>query len=98
MAKKTSYQGKHREFGNFAKTQGKHREFGFLKLSISIDSEGNKYFDICRENFQSFFKLVKPAKSVLCMYNSHKSRILAQGKCVVGQSGYPASNKVWSFI
>ena len=25
-------QGKHREFGNFAKTQVKHREFGFLKL------------------------------------------------------------------
>ena len=25
-------QGKHREFGNFARTQGKHREFGLLKL------------------------------------------------------------------
>ena len=28
----TTAQGKHREFGNLAKTQGKHREFGLLKL------------------------------------------------------------------
>ena len=27
MVKKNPCQGKHREFGNFAKTQGKHREF-----------------------------------------------------------------------
>ena len=32
MAKKNPCQGKHREFGNFAKTQGKHREFCLLKL------------------------------------------------------------------
>ena len=32
MAKTNPYEGKHREFGNFAKTQGKHREFGLLKL------------------------------------------------------------------
>ena len=32
MAKEIPCQGKHREFGNFAKTLGKHREFGLLKL------------------------------------------------------------------
>ena len=32
MVRKIPCQGKHREFGNFAKTQGKHREFGLLKL------------------------------------------------------------------
>ena len=32
MAKKNPCQGKHREFGNFAKTQGKHREFCLGKL------------------------------------------------------------------
>ena len=32
MAEKNPCQGKHREFGNLAKTQGKHREFGMLKL------------------------------------------------------------------
>ena len=32
MTKKNPCQGKHREFGNFAKTQGKHKEFCLLKL------------------------------------------------------------------
>ena len=32
MTKKNPCQGKHREFGNFAKTQFKHKEFGLLKL------------------------------------------------------------------
>ena len=32
MDPKIPCQGKHREFGNFAKTQGKDREFGLLKL------------------------------------------------------------------
>ena len=32
MVQKNPCQGKHREFGNFAKTQEKHREFCLLKL------------------------------------------------------------------
>ena len=32
IVKKNLCQGKHREFGNFAKTQGKHRELRLLKL------------------------------------------------------------------
>ena len=31
------------------------------------DSNGKRYFYICRENFNFFLKLEKSAKSVLCM-------------------------------
>ena len=53
MAENIPCQGKHREFGNFAKTQGKHREFGMLKLYYP-DSKGKRCFDICRKNFHFF--------------------------------------------
>ena len=55
MVQKKSCQGKHREFGNFAKTQGKHREFD-LPCCKFPDSKGKRYFDICPENSQKNFK------------------------------------------
>ena len=60
MAKEIPCQGKHREFGNFAKTQG----IWFAQVVNSLN-KGKIYFDICHENFQFFFKLDKSAKSVL---------------------------------
>ena len=62
MAKEIPCQGKHREFGNFAKTQGKHREFCFLKTQKVKD------IAIFAAEISIFFqKLDKSAKSVLCM-------------------------------
>ena len=58
-----SCQGKHREFGNFAKTHGKYRELVCSSCKFP-DSKGKRYFDICRENFHF---LVVLDKSVLCM-------------------------------
>ena len=43
LPKKNPCQGKHREFGNFAKTQG-----------IWFAQVVNSLFDICRENFHFF--------------------------------------------
>ena len=39
---------------------------------------------ICCENFLFFLKLDKSAMSVLCIYTSHKSCKLAQGRFAVG--------------
>ena len=60
MAPKNPSQGKHREFGNFAKTQG-------IWFAQVVNSLILKVKDICRENFQISFKMDKSAKSVLCI-------------------------------
>ena len=48
--------GKHREFGNFAKTHGKQREFGCCSSCKFPDSKGKMYIDICGDNFSFFSK------------------------------------------
>ena len=66
MAKRNPCQEK---TGNL-ETLSKHREnTGNLVCSTYKfpDSEGKRYYDICRENFQFFLKLDKSTKSVLCM-------------------------------
>ena len=45
-------QGKHRKFGNFAKTQG----IWCAQVSIFPDSKGTRYFAICRKNSQISFE------------------------------------------
>ena len=44
------------------------------------DSKGKQYFDICRENSQSFVEAGQ-----FCVCNSHKSRKSEQGKFAVRQ-------------
>ena len=53
-------QGKHREFGNFAKRQGNL----FAQVVNSLNQKVKGYCDICSKNFRSFLEAVK---SVLCM-------------------------------
>ena len=60
MAKKIPCQGKHREFGNFAKTQG----IWFAQVVNSLILKVKKYFSICCEN--SIFS-EDLDKAVLCM-------------------------------
>ena len=50
--KKILCQGKHREFGNFAKIQGKHREF--------IDFRKQGYCDICHK-ISPYFRTCPPS-------------------------------------
>ena len=75
--KKNPCQGKHREFGNFAKTQGNHREFGLLKLLKDISIFAAKIF--------FFFRSLISLPSHFCVCNNHKSHKLAQGKFAVRQ-------------
>ena len=90
MAPKNPCQGKHREFGNFAKTQGKHREFGCSSCKFP-DSKSKRYFGICCENFQICIKKIcffPPSWITLpcqfCVCNSHKSHKFTQGKFAAG--------------
>ena len=71
MAPKNPCQGKHREFGNFAKTQG----IWFAQVV--------KYFDICHENFEYFLQSTLPRQ--FYVFNIKKLRKMAQGKFAVGQ-------------
>ena len=48
------------------------------------DSKGERYFDICHENFQ-FFSCWISLPSQFCVCHCHKSRKLAQGQFAVGQ-------------
>ena len=58
--KKNPCQGKHREFGNFAKTQ----EIWFAQIFKFPVPKSKKYFGICSENFHFSEDL---DKAVLCM-------------------------------
>ena len=62
MAKRNPCQGKHREFGNFAKTQG--IGFGQVVNSLILKVKIFRYFP---RKFPFFLKLDKSAKSVLCI-------------------------------
>ena len=64
LPKKNPCQGKHREFGNFAKTQG---NTGNLVCSSCKFPDSKGKINICRGKIQFFLKLDKSAKSVLCM-------------------------------
>ena len=50
MAKIIPCQGKHREFGNFAKTQG----IWFAQVVNTLTLKGKRYFNICRKKFPVF--------------------------------------------
>ena len=80
LPQKSPCLGKHREFGNFAKTQGilfaQVVDFLFLKVKDIL---------IFATKISTFFlKLGMSAKSVL-LCNSQKSRKLAQGKFALSQ-------------
>ena len=62
MAKINPCQGKHREFGNFAKTQG----IWFAQVENSLILKVKDIFKFTAK-ISNLLKLVKPAKSVLCM-------------------------------
>ena len=47
-----TYQGKHREFGNYAKTQGKHREICLLKSCKFPALKNTGFHNICCETFE----------------------------------------------
>ena len=51
------------EFGKFAKTQRKNTGNLVCSRCKFPDSKSKRYFEICCENLQFFFKLDKSAKS-----------------------------------
>ena len=63
MAQKITCQGKHKECGNFAKTQ----EIWFAQIVNSLILTVKDISKIAAKSSNSFFKLDKSAKSVLCM-------------------------------
>ena len=73
---KKTWQGKHREFGNFAKTQG----ILFAQVVNSLIQKVKDIAIFCRENFQLFLD-AGCLPSQFCVYISHKSRKLAQKNC-----------------
>ena len=81
MAKEIPCQGKQREFGNFAKTQG----IWFARVVNSLILKVKNISLFAAEIFkfvQSWISL----PSQFCVYNSHKSHKLAQGKFAVGKA------------
>ena len=62
MAKKYPCQGKHREFGNFAKRQGKHREFAQVVSSLILKVKDISVFAVKISIFSEDLD-----KAVLCM-------------------------------
>ena len=76
MAKKVPCQGKHREFGNFAKTQG-------IWFALVVNSLILKVKDISKFAAKISPQKKKLDKSAKSVCNSHKSRKLAQGKFAV---------------
>ena len=82
MDKRIPCRGKHREFGNYAKTQGKHIWFAQVVDSMNLKVKDILIFaaniSIC---FLSWICL--PSQFYVC--DSHKSCKLAQGKCAVRQ-------------
>ena len=77
---KNPCQGKHREFGNFAKTQG-------ILFAQVINSQRPKVKDIgiFAVKISIFFRNWIGLPSLFCAYNSHKIWKLAQGKFAGGQ-------------
>ena len=77
-------QGKHGEFGNFAKTQG----IWSAQVVISLILKG-KDISIMAETISNFISswisLTLPSQFCVCNTNSHKSCKSAQGKVVVRQ-------------
>ena len=63
MAKRIPCQGKHRDFGNFAKTQG----IWFAQVVNSLILKVKDITEFAAEISKFFFKLDKSAQSVLCM-------------------------------
>ena len=61
--KKIPYQGKHRGFGNFAKTQG----IWFAQVVNSLTLKVKDISKFAVKIFQNILKLDKFAKSVLCI-------------------------------
>ena len=80
MAKTNPCQGKHREFGNFAKTQGIW--FAQVVNSLILKVKDISKFATIILNF--FFSLIS-LPSEFCVCKSHKLHKLAQGKLAVGQ-------------
>ena len=80
MAKDIPCQGKHREFGNFAKTQGIWfaQVLNYLILKV-------KDFSMFAAKISNFFLSWISRPSQFCVSKNNKSRKLAQGKSVVGQ-------------
>ena len=77
MAKKNPCQGKHREFGNFAKTQG----IWFAQVVNSLILKV-KDISVFAAKVSIFLRIWIRQ---FCVCNSHKSRKLAQGKFTVRQ-------------
>ena len=66
MAKRIPCHGKHREFGNVAKTQGK-QGIWFAEVVNSVILQVKDISKLAAEISTFLFKLDKSAKSVLCM-------------------------------
>ena len=80
MAEKIPCQGKHREFGNFAKTQG-------ILFAQVVNSLILKVKDIAifAAKISIFFQSWIGLPTQFCVCNSHKLCKLAQGRCAVRQ-------------
>ena len=83
MVKRNSLSGKTQGIWKFCQNTG----YLFCSSCKFPDSKGKRYSDICSENFQILFLSWISLPSKFCVCNSHKSRILAQGKLAVGQGG-----------
>ena len=79
--KKNPCQGKHREFGNFAKIQG----IWFAVKVVNSLILKVKDISIFAAKISNFFLNWISLLSQGCVCNSHKSRKLAQAKFAVGQ-------------
>ena len=77
MAEKIACQGKHREFGNFAKTQG----IWYAQVVISLILKVKDVLIFAAKI--SIFR--RSWIRQFCVCNRHKSRKLAQGKLTVRQ-------------
>ena len=80
MAKEIPRQGKHREFGNIAKTRG----IWFAQVVNSLILKV-KYISIFAAKISIFFLSWISLLSQFCVCKHHKLRKLAQGKFAVGQ-------------
>ena len=80
MANKIPCQGKHREFGNFAKTQGIWFARVVNSLILTV-----KDISIFAAKISIFFGSWKSLPSQFCVCNSHKSCKMAQGNFMLGQ-------------
>ena len=84
MVKKIPCQGKHREFGNFAKTRGNTGNFFYSSCKFP-NSNGKGYCNICPEKFHFFPRSWMSLQVSFFVCNSNKLCKLAQGKFAVGQ-------------